>query len=93
MHCYPTLPHLNSDDGTLSMKKQGTDYCVKFVRFKEQTQYAWKQTEWRLVVYKDVMESEDVSEEVLQRWKIQRKESDYEPIKFKKAKTEIEVHV
>ena len=52
---------------------------------------------WRLVVYKDVMESEDVSDEVIQRWKTQRKESDYEPdyepIEFKKAKTEIEVQV
>ena len=77
------------------MKLKGADYCVKFVRYKKQTLYRWKESNWVLAVYEDVMETEEVSKEEWQEWLIQQEkqpiQQEKQPIQFKRAKTEIEV--
>ena len=70
--------HIRSD-GTLLMKARGSNYRVKFVRQKEQTQYRWRANEkWILAVY-HVQEFKNLppDEEVT--------------LPLKKPKTEIEV--
>lgn len=75
--------YLNSDDGTLSMALKGDDYYVDFVRCKTQTQYRWKESDWVLAVYENVLETEDIP------WgKCLEKPTD---IEFRKPKIEIEV--
>ena len=77
------------------MNKKGADYCVKFVRCKKQTLYRWKETNWVLAVYEDVMETEEEPREECQKWLLQQEkppvQQEKQPIQFKKAKTEIEV--
>ena len=70
------------------MKLKGADYCVKFVRYKKQTLYRWKESNWVLAVYEDVMETEEAPEE---EWQKKPNQQEKQPIQFKRAKTEIEV--
>jgi len=68
------------------MKVRGSNYKVRFLRQKEQTQYKWKANEkWIVAVY-NVQESE-----------ITENGTDHEELEedeevFKAPKTEIEVH-